>query len=208
MKICRRCNIEKEPSLFCTRKASKDGLSSYCKECERARTAERRATNPESVKASSAKYAEKNADIIADRKKDYRIRNYEKCKLARKVAYEKNKVRELARSAEYKALHKAELSEKYSAKRKANPYLNRFYRSERRASERMAKPIWYRSEKVREMCMEASKLSSDSSLKWHVDHIVPLKSDLVCGLHWHGNMQVITSTENQSKSNRHWPDMP
>jgi hypothetical protein len=41
-----------------------------------------------------------------------------------------------------------------------------------------------------------------------VDHIIPLKSDFVCGLHCHTNLRVITAEENKAKNNRYWPDMP
>lgn len=44
--------------------------------------------------------------------------------------------------------------------------------------------------------------------KWQVDHIVPLQSKLVCGLHTHDNLQVIPEATNRSKGNRTWPDMP
>lgn len=42
----------------------------------------------------------------------------------------------------------------------------------------------------------------------HVDHIVPLKSDLVCGLHVQDNLAITQREDNARKSNRWWPDMP
>lgn len=41
-----------------------------------------------------------------------------------------------------------------------------------------------------------------------VDHIVPLQSPLVCGLHTHTNLEVVRLRRNRVKSNWLWPGMP
>lgn len=73
--------------------------------------------------------------------------------------------------------------------------------AKRRAAKRNAMPVWASEEKIAEIY----RLRPNG---FDVDHIVPLVSDIVCGLHCEFNLQYLPSKENTSKHNRYWPDMP
>ena len=40
-----------------------------------------------------------------------------------------------------------------------------------------------------------------------IDHLVPLNSEKVCGLHVQDNLRCISEQINMKKGNRYWPDM-
>lgn len=74
--------------------------------------------------------------------------------------------------------------------------------NKRRANKIKATPKWFESDKVLDLYAQAKNLGLE------VDHIVPLKSDIVCGLHCWDNLQLLDRELNLKKGNRVWPDMP
>lgn len=67
--------------------------------------------------------------------------------------------------------------------------------AKRRAQKLNATPTWADIGKIREVYRLCPK-------GYHVDHIYPLISDWVCGLHVHENLQHLPAKDNISKGNR------
>jgi len=86
--------------------------------------------------------------------------------------------------------------------RAANPSLHAAREAKRRASKLQATPKWADLNVMKALYKEAADQGKRTGVLMHVDHIVPLKSNKVCGLHCPANLRVIPAAENLSKSNR------
>ena len=94
---------------------------------------------------------------------------------------------------------------------KLNPMRSRIKSVVRDKRVRQATPVWF-GEFDLFVLAEATRLSvlreRVTGVSWHVDHVMPIHSPLVCGFHAGCNVAVIPASQNLSKSNRVWPDMP
>lgn len=70
----------------------------------------------------------------------------------------------------------------------------------------LATPPWFNSTAVRAIYQEAARRTAATGIKHVVDHEIPLQHPLVCGLHWHANLQVLTYKQNEAKGNKWQPD--
>jgi hypothetical protein len=98
-------------------------------------------------------------------------------------------------------LARIKATERTRAWAQANKAKANLHAANYRAAKLRATPTWANFGAI-------AKIYADCPEGMHVDHIVPLVSDLVCGLHWEGNLQYLTELENLKKSNCWWPDMP
>jgi len=121
---------------------------------------------------------------------------------AKRDYYERNReqviARAAARPAEQRRLHR----EKYKAQ---NPELYKALTSVRKRRHKNATPKWITAEQklaMREMYLQAQKITKITGERYVVDHIIPLISPEFCGLHVPWNLRVITQDENLKKSNK------
>lgn len=193
MKLCLKCGVEKPLSFFGKHKSRSDGLRSFCKPCNNSASSEWSRKNPAKVnarntawrnknkdkaKASRDKWLKSNAEVMATLVKEWSIRNVEKCRKKSKKWSSLNKDKVNARTAK------------------------------RRAFRLGATPSWADPEAISDFYVAARMFRLYTGIEYHVDHVVPLISEVVCGLHVEQNLQILPASENLSKHNKYWPDMP
>lgn len=156
-----------------------------------------RAANPDKIRASSASYYKQNATRL------------KACNAAR---YKINAAKIKARNSAWRAANPEKDKACSLAWRRANPEkvaaTNAKLSAKRRSIKLSAMPGWANQFFIAEIYDLAKRRTAATGYAWHVDHIVPLQSRRVCGLHVEHNLQVIPGTRNIAKGNRDWPDMP
>jgi len=107
---------------------------------------------------------------------------------------------------EYRQNNRDALLQQQKEYRQNNKDKIRANKARRRAAKRDATPPWADQAAIEAIYTEALWLQDFTGEPCHVDHIVPLKSDFVCGLHVPANLQTLPGAENIAKSNRSWPE--
>jgi predicted DNA binding protein len=174
-KVCSICKEQLPLDMFHKSKSALTGLAYQCINCLK----EIYKNNPEKVKKRSNEYKKNNPEINKVYYHNYYLKNHETVAERAKLWAVNNpeKAKESRRKTQKK--HQKERNARTAAYR---------------ASKKQAVPKWANLEKINEFfknCPEG----------YHVDHIYPIRSDFVCGLHVIENLRYIPELENESKSN-------
>jgi hypothetical protein len=71
----------------------------------------------------------------------------------------------------------------------------------RKHGQALATPAWADFRAINAVYAQAKALESADGIARHVDHEIPLKHPMVCGLHVHNNLRVLTALDNMRKHN-------
>ncbi len=184
-KTCKKCNETKDIELFKNNKKCIDGHGNVCKKCDRERVKAWEKANPEKVTAWAKANPEKRKLVCAK----YR-------------ATEKGKASQAKYIALYNSIYFEENAQRKRLWMQANKGRINATTAAYRKQIKQATPPWADMQAILDVYMEAAYFGME------VDHIVPIRSKLVCGLHTWENLQLLTRLENTKKGNRVWPDMP
>jgi 5-methylcytosine-specific restriction endonuclease McrA len=140
----------------------------------------------------------------AEKRSDYfsAYNQREEVKDAKNSWYIKNRDRVIQAANTTPAHIKREYRRAWNERNKAKVLLNT---SIRRRRHREATPAWLTAKQkaeIRHIYEIAITMTKTTGEQYVVDHIVPLRSEVVCGLHVPWNLRVITQEENSKKSNR------
>lgn len=70
---------------------------------------------------------------------------------------------------------------------------------QRAIAELTAIPSWADKKEITRIYLDAKRITKETGVEHHVDHVIPLRGKTVCGLHVESNLQIITKEENLKK---------
>lgn len=175
-KVCTRCRVERDLKLFITDKVERK----QCKGCREAGAAKfKRAYKRNPGKIMKQIVARRKA-LPVEVQRAVRRR-------ARALYFKRNPQKRREKNRNYRSRNMGKMLAHQRAR-------------ELRLAQAM--PQWADTAKIESVYTRAAKLRAEGH-DVHVEHVVPLKGDNVCGLHVHTNLKIRSASFNLKKSNKH-----
>lgn len=178
VRVCTKCGEVKSLEEFHKRSSRPGKYASACRTCHSKLTSAWDKRHREVGKIRCKQWYHANKETQLPKLREKRREFPEASRKAAKDWYYQNKDKAMARNKRYEA------------------------------AKLQAVPGWANDAAIALFYEESQFATEFFGIPFHVDHIVPLRSKIVCGLHWELNLRVIKGEDNLSKSNKYWPDMP
>lgn len=211
-KVCKKCFQTKPMAEF---RKTKKSYRSACKVCERAVSAAYQKNNFASIKKRMDAWREQNKEALIEKRINRRLETNAAGRASYHASLVESRKKARIRARRYleknrdilRVKNKERMRLAYRKKYDDDPAYFLEAGTRRRAEQKSKIPGWANISMIRAIYRKARMLR-DAGIECHVDHIVPLRSPLVCGLHVQNNLVIVDPFTNRSKGNRHWPDMP
>ena len=158
---------------------------------KRAYNAQYRKNNKEAAAASDARYYRDNKSAVSTRHSEYNKSHKTAKKVYDAQYYKDNLDLRINQSANW---------------RQNNPDLVALYDADRRFKLELATPHWSEVEEIKIVYLKRDEYRKIYGVQFEVDHIIPITSDTVCGLHVLSNLQLLSKSLNSGKTNNYQAD--
>lgn len=205
MKICKKCNIGKELNSFSKQSSNKTGYRSSCKDCCREANRIYDKKNAKIVKSKKHIRYLKNQEKEINKSKLRYSNNKEKFKIRSSIIYKINPEKSKEYCRKYRSLNRDKCINTARKYRLVNRSRLNEWHASRRAQKLKATPKWLTNDhliKIKILYNFSTTIQKLTNIKYHVDHIIPLRGKTVCGLHVPWNLRVVTAEENLKKNNK------
>lgn len=190
MKTCTRCGIEKPFSEFVKRRASRDGLNIYCKECHNKLNKKWATDNPEKNKESKKKWQKNNPERFKESIEKWRKNNPKKYSNSVEYRREYHKNRYKNDPEYYKKRYKEWV--------KNNPEKIKNYKSRRRARKK-SNGVFVILEKELKKIYSSPCFACGATENLTQEHLIPVSRG---GRHSIGNLTTLCHSCNSSKGSK------
>ena len=204
-----RTKARKRAAYLANRDARIESARIYREENKDAISSRRQASyarNPEKFKAYGAAYRATRKAEAAERSAAWRAADPARSKASHKLSYERHRERTLEKQARWASENKDKIRS-YHKRRYAEKYEIYIAAANARRARRLQATAAWELELTELATTEAAHLirirRKATGIRWHADHIVPLRGKVVSGLHVWNNLAVIPAIINLKKGNRH-----
>lgn len=157
--------------------------------------------NKEKKKLWSKQYREKNKERERLYRKAYNLKNRER----KRLYYQQNKEKQRDQQKQRYLIKQEDRVAKSILWAKNNVARVNAKNALRRSYKKQRTPKWLTEEHKKQILnffIVARKLSVSNKIPLEVDHIIPLKGEIVSGLHVPWNLQILSKSKNCSKNNK------
>jgi len=201
MRNCNKCSDNLVVGENWTKHREKK-LDYNCSLCIKKYNKEYKKKNKEKINIVKKRHYEDNKEEILLKNKKYRVANREKVLAGKRKYYKDNQKEISVKERKYRENNKEKIALISKKWRENNRGIKNASEARRNAKKLQATPEWSELDKIKIVYEKAQWLGTVTGLKYHVDHIIPLQGENVCGLHVWQNLQILEESLNCSKNNK------
>lgn len=142
-----------------------------------------------------------NPEVGRRAAKKWRAANPDRLKETERIRYARDPEAAKARAKRSRDANPDRVKQNFRAWAAANPERIEERHNNKRAARMRRVPAWADLAKVKRFYDEAKRLTRETGIPHHVDHIIPLRGKYVSGLHVETNLQVLAAKINLAKGN-------